>query len=267
MVKQREDKIQVEEYSFADFQPTGSEICDFEMHDFDTDEMIQKRVDPVIIRQERQAEEKSAFVISPVVKKYRGLIKQEQQDYQKQIDEAIEEKLATVREEAYQQGYDAGAAKGYEDAKVEADQQFIGQVQQLAELVEQVQSFKDEFLEEKRQEIFKMIKAISKWVVLKEIRNDSYISDLLEKMILELQTKSGLLIKVNPDNFDNMPKVLEIVQKRLGELTNVRVELAHDQTHPGIILESQNGIIDGTLDAQMTSIDEIFETLGIDSDS
>jgi flagellar assembly protein FliH len=42
-----------------------------------------------------------------------------------------------------------------------------------------------------------------------------------------------------------MPEIIETVEAKLGHLSNVRIEIASEINHPGIILESENGLIAG----------------------
>ena len=63
-----------------------------------------------------------------------------------------------------------------------------------------------------------------------------------------------------------MPEVLDHLHEKLGELENVRVEVDYDIEGPGIILESQNGIINGTLKEQFNSLDKLFKTVGLEND-
>ena len=60
-----------------------------------------------------------------------------------------------------------------------------------------------------------------------------------------------------------MPEIIKIVERKVGKLTNVRVEVDLDMSENGIIIESENTIIDGSLDAQMASLDKLFTTVGI----
>ena len=53
---------------------------------------------------------------------------------------------------------------------------------------------------------------------------------------------------------------------RLGELTNIRVEEALNMDQPGLIVESENGIIDGSIEAQFKNLEKLFESVGIFED-
>jgi flagellar assembly protein FliH len=56
-----------------------------------------------------------------------------------------------------------------------------------------------------------------------------------------------------------MPEILEHVQGRLGEMKNVRIEIDSSVTTRGIIVESENGIINATMEEQFKSLDKLFE--------
>jgi flagellar assembly protein FliH len=105
-------------------------------------------------------------------------------------------------------------------------------------------------------------------VALKEIDEDNkYLTRLLEKLILELNEKKNLLIRISAKNFDKMDGILDEIQNKLGALSNVRVEIDHDmQDDGGIILESEKGIIDGSYQAQFEMFSRVFETVGISDD-
>ena len=109
------------------------------------------------------------------------------------------------------------------------------------------------------------MKNLTKWITLKELENDGkYLERLMEKLLLEIQSRSNLLIQVNMNDFQKMPEVLEVVQSKLGELKNVRVEVDPAILTRGIILESDNGIINATMEEQFKSLDKLFEEVLID---
>ncbi|MCK6596009.1 MAG: flagellar assembly protein FliH, partial [Bacteriovoracaceae bacterium] len=110
------------------------------------------------------------------------------------------------------------------------------------------------------------IKNLTKWITLKELDNDGkYLERLMEKLLLEIQTRSNLLIQVNMNDFQKMPEVLEVVQARLGEIKNVRIEIDPAIETRGLIVESDNGIINATLEEQFKGLDKLFEQVLVES--
>jgi flagellar assembly protein FliH len=62
-----------------------------------------------------------------------------------------------------------------------------------------------------------------------------------------------------------MPDVLAHIQGRLGELKNVRIEIDSAIATRGMIIESDNGIINATMEEQFKSLDNLFEDVLIDA--
>ena len=77
--------------------------------------------------------------------------------------------------------------------------------------------------------------------------------------MLELNARKNLIVKVGRANFEQMPEIIQTVEARLGQLSNLRIEIVPEIQHPGIILESENGLIDGSLEGVFQNIDKIFE--------
>ena len=122
---------------------------------------------------------------------------------------------------------------------------------------------KEAILVESKQEAYALVKNLTKWIILKEVQDKEYVERLLEKLILEINTKSNLLIRINEEDFADLPGVIEKVESRLGALTNIRIEIGHDMVDRGIILESEVGVVDGSFKSQMKSLDKLFENVGI----
>jgi flagellar biosynthesis/type III secretory pathway protein FliH len=91
---------------------------------------------------------------------------------------------------------------------------------------------------------------------------------VLRSLSLEINTKNNLVIRVNKDYFTDMDETISYsVEKKVRPTKNVRVEADHDLHDRGIILESENGIIDGSLVAQFNTFDKMFEQVGLDAEN
>ena len=260
---------EIQSYSFNEISstPVNHAVKDYKLQELSGTALTKAKATETVIRKEREYASQTHFKISSMVKEHRGIIKQEEEDYQRAVEEEIERRLKLVQEESYQAGYNAGLEKGAKEAYDEAVEVYQDKIAVLESYIEEVKSFQSELFKNQKEEIYRMIKLLTKWVILKEVKNDQYMKDLFEKLILELNTKSNLLVKVNADHFEKMPEVLEIVQQRLGKLSNVRLEIEPDMKNSGIIIESDNGIIDGSLEAQFINLDKLFLSVGVDDET
>ena len=264
-----QQEFEINEYEFKSFSVTANDSDKVKDYSFkDLGEIVPKlaKRNSDQVKFERNAAEKSNFIISPIVKEHRGLVEQEQEERDRKILAEVTRRVELVKEKAFKEGFDEGVNAGrldvFNQTKVESEEKLSN----LALMVDEVLKAKEEILLAQKDDIYKLIRNLTKWVILRELKDDGdYVNRLLEKLIIETQTNSNLLIQVNQNQFSNMPEVLETVEKSLGKLENVRVEIDDEVSDNGIVVDSDNGIIKGTLEQQFESLDKLFETVGIDS--
>ena len=261
----------VKNYEFQSF--SGSQLKDGEVSDFEFSDLEGKTIEQIerhqqVIKSERKIARTSNFNISPIVRHHRGIQDQEEAETERRIQDEVERRVAAIQEQAYADGYDKGVQIGREEVYEQTIKQTEEKLETLSAIINDVLVSQEDILQNQKLQIYSLVKTLSKWVILKELEDDGqYIERLLEKLILEMQTKKNLLIRVDQKDFEQMPEVLEHVQKRLGELVNVRVETDYDIEGPGIVLESENGIINGTIEEQFKSLSKLFESVGVIEDA
>lgn len=254
---------EIKPFQFSDLQSDHvieqSKFQSFEFKALDGEAVSVKNISEEEIRKERKYAQKNNFKIDEIVRDYRGLSRQEQNDLEQKIQEEVKRRLEAAYQDAYQEGLEKGRLEGKESAESEYHELLGTKVEEFSLLVTQLQQQSDKILEKNRNEIYEFVKRFTKWIVLKEIDEKVYLQSLLEKLILELNARKNLIVKVGKANFSQMPEVIAAVESRLGQLTNVRVEIVPELNHPGIILDSENGLIDGSLEGVFQNIDKVFE--------
>lgn len=268
MSNSKTPNFDIQEYSFGQLVPTEDSphlegIQDYELKSLDEIADFKQSISADVIRTEREMESKNGFQIAPEVREQRGLKQQEEEDYERRIEEEVQRRLSAIQEQAYEEGLKQGYEKGHADAYAESTAKYDEIVTQFAEQIDALNSQMQDIYEQSKEEAYLMVKNLTKWIILKEVDEKYYLVRLLKKLIHEINTKSNLLVRVNEQSFGYMPEVIKLVERELGKLTNVRVEVDLDQENNGIILESENTIVDGSLETQFKSIDRIFENAGI----
>lgn len=211
------------------------------------------------IRTERTHERNSNFKIDSAVREMRGISRQEKSDFEARVEAEVQKRIAAVQQEAYEAGLEQGKSEGKDQAYQEYQAELSAQLENFSGVLSDVSSQGRALIEAERHHIYEFIKRFTKWIVLKEIDEKVYLEKLLEKLILELNAKKNLIIKVGKNNFQAMPEIVAAVESKLGQLQNTRIEIVPEIQHPGIILESDNGLIDGSLEGVFGNIDQIFE--------
>ncbi|OUR96197.1 hypothetical protein A9Q84_07510 [Halobacteriovorax marinus] len=258
---------EVTDYEFKSFavnEDMSGEVKLFEFQEVGKLSSRQENLQDEIVKLERNFSEKSDFQISPIVKEHRGFNKQVSKERELRIEEEVKRRVSALKEQAYREGFDEGMQNGREEIISQSRVASEEKLQTLTSMIVEVLATKSDLLLNQKKQIYSLVRVISKWVVLKELKDDgTYIERLLEKLIMEMQTKSNLLIHVDQQSFEQMPDILQTVQEKVGELTNVRIEIDYDIEGPGIVLECDKGILNGTLVEQMKSLDKLFETVGL----
>lgn len=259
-------KAPIENYSFNALVP-GQEVRDgaqdFEFGQLEPGDGFKEGLTDEDIRVERNLETIHGFSIAKEIKQHRGLTEQANNDYEKKISDEVERRVEALREAAYEEGFSAGSKEGQAKAYEESQVQLDLKIDEFVAMVDGLNTSLKDIYEQNKNEAYLMVKNLTKWVILKEVDEKYYLTRLLEKLVYEINTKSNLVVHVNENAFGYMPEVVKIVERKLGVLTNIRMEIDIDQDATGIVLESENSIVDGSLETQLASIDRIFENAGL----
>ncbi len=255
---------EVSEYKFQNFTDVeeGSEAVKlFEFKPLLTAaQTIEKSEFQRVIKTEREFAKNTQFKINPIVEKFRGLRDQEDREYEDRVEEEVKRRIAEIQDEAFKAGFDEGVNQGRDEIFDQMRSAVDEKLEDFSQMVTSVLKTQEEILSNQKTEMYQLLRNLSKWIVLRELQDDGkYIERLLEKLLLEMQARHNLLIQVNVDDFAAMPEVLAHVQGRLGEMKNVRVEMDSTVSTRGIVVESENGIINATMEEQFKSLDKLFE--------
>ena len=251
----------VKPFQFHDLSvsESTSEVEKFNFRSFDFENTQQKVERQSTIRTERALESKGKFKIDEVVRKSRGLSDQENQDYELKVQAEVERRIQAHYEEAYQAGLEEGKKNGQDQAYAEHRNQLDDELNHLKSQLEQAYQQLDGLILQEKEKTLEFVKRFVKWILIKEMDNKNYLASLLEKLILEMNSRRNLIVKVSRAHFDSMNEMIPQVERNVGQLQNIRVEIVPELQGPGIILETQNGLIDGSQESVMENIEKIFE--------
>lgn len=262
VLKARDYKPEIGEFKFGSLTPNISKdgkSKPFNLKSLNNASNFKNGITEDILREEREAESKTDFLIDSKVRESRGITKQETKDIENRVFREVLERVGELREQATQDGFEEGKKEGFEKAYSEAVEKFNVKIEEFGTWLDELKLQREAILQSSEKASYEVIKNLVKWVLLKEVEDKEYIPRLLEKLILEINQKSNLLIKVDKKSFVDFEDVLENIQNKLGKLSNTRVEIGLELDRPGLILESENGIVDGSLEAQFSSLDKLFE--------
>jgi flagellar biosynthesis/type III secretory pathway protein FliH len=132
-------------------------------------------------------------------------------------------------------------------------------IEEFTERLKSTQSQMQELLVENKSQMYEVLKRTLKWLVLKEIQDEGYLPRVMEKLILELNQKQNLIIKVPSSDLAPVKEMIAELEKKVGELTNVRLEPSLEMQGRGVIIETENSLLDASPEALFLTLDKLFE--------
>ncbi len=242
-------------YQFKNFLEEESQSNVFKIRNFEQEEIenIKK-----ISFQEKFTKEKG-LEIFPFIREQKErkeiLNKLNEQKYQ----EEITSRLRVIQEESIKKGYEEGLKIARDEVSQEFEKNVKEKIELLNEILRNALKLREEIYNNQKDQILFLIKSLTKWVILRELKDDGqYLGKLLEKLFQEIQTQQNFVLQVNKKDFDKIPDVMKILEEKLGEFKNSRVVIDFDLPENGVIIDSENGIIKSTLESQFLVLDEIF---------
>lgn len=254
---------QISEYKFHNFNEVVDESETVKLFEFKplltSLQTTQKSDFQKTIKHERDFAKSSSFRVNPIVEEHRGFKDQENREYEERVEAEVLRRVDKIQDDAFKVGFDEGVNQGREEVFSEMRNVVDQKLENFSQMITSVLKTQENILANQKIEMYQLLKNLSKWIVLRELQEDGqYIERLLERLLLEMQVRNNLLIQVNANDFSQMPEVLEHVQLRLGEMKNVRVEIDSSVKTRGIVIESENGIINATMEEQFKSLDKLF---------
>jgi len=250
----------IEDFKFNSFDKKSSQHESFSLPELDPKKDLTKIVSKEAIAISSKVEQETGFHLASLVRKHRGIIDYKKNEDEKKINEKVDIRVKKLYDQSYQQGLDLGKEEGAQAAYEEQLTSLEEEVNKMAGIIQNFQLSLNDVYEKNKREAYSLIKNLTKWIVLKEVNDDKdYLYRLLEKLVNEITTKTNLVIRVNENDFKAMPEFIEMLEKKVGELTNVRVEVDLEMQDKGLILETSNALINGSLPEQFKAIDALFE--------
>ncbi|MCS7281695.1 MAG: FliH/SctL family protein [Desulfobacterota bacterium] len=149
----------------------------------------------------------------------------------------IEEEIRKTFEEAYRQGEKAGYEMGMKKAEAV--------IKRFNSYLSGFEEFKKEMTKKAERLAFEIAFAVAEAIVLKECSVDkSSVLNMIKKALELCEKKSEVVLKVRTDDYNYI----------ISSISGIRVEPDETLKEPGFVIESNFGIIDGTLKTQIEEL-------------
>lgn len=161
-----------------------------------------------------------------------------------------------------------GRAEGMAQADSEIEAMLGEKARLLSEILEKAQGGGKALWDEYRQDIVALtVLAVEKVLAVEmEMRHKDVLAALLDEALDNIDSQRNLLVKVHPEDAELMSELLDKAVKSHGALKNWKIKPDEGVGRGGVVLESDQGMVDNSFQARREIIFQVFEKLGLAED-
>jgi flagellar assembly protein FliH len=165
------------------------------------------------------------------------------------------------------QGYEEGYAQGYSEAQQLAEQQLSAAHQEMADSLAQALSAVQEGSEviwgTYRQDLVDLLRMCVEKITGAELTANrrAILQGLLFKAVEQLEGHRGLTIRVHPEDEPTMAAIIEQSRDRYPALDAWRLKNDSQMLPGGLIVESEQGKMDSTLEGRWSVLKSVLDEL------
>lgn len=178
--------------------------------------------------------------------------------------EILEKSMAeaeAVRERAVKEGYEQGMAQAQEQVQTMLQEQ----ADTLAGMLGTLQNTGPALWEKHREDIVTVVRlAVEKVVRLElDVKHEEVLAGLLDQALETIDNLRQLTVRVHPDDAEGMELLMDQAKARHPGLERWRVKTDKNLTPGGLVVESNQGMVDNSLDVRHKAISDILDQMDL----
>lgn len=219
-------------------------------HDFDKTKLSQRQID-----------------LESVKIQANNVIREGEKEAKKIIDKAKQE-VASIKENAYNEGYSQGIKEGYKQGYNESiekiNQKLNAELKKIDELRKEMYREKALLLKQSEKELLELSIKIAEKILHIELEDDNKYIEFVKGIMSNIAGKTVIQIRVNEKDFEKILKNKDYLLSSIEGLEDIKIIKDKYLTQGSCIVDGGIGILDGSVDTQLKQIEENFLTI-IDS--
>jgi len=252
---------EVADYNFIEFSSSNKNI---ESEVFKERE-FEKRTESFseLISEVDQAND-NEFVIDKKVFDLRKHQDAKKNELERKIEERIQNDLIKIKDSAYQEGFQKGLqdgiAKAYEEERLSTEQK----IQQMKAMVDNLLNRQVDIIKTQEIGLTKLIRDLTKWIILKELKDDDeYIKRLIEKVVEENKKVTCIRFQVGRGVVASFKQSIQEINDEMKKIYNGQVEVVESSKidKDAIEVELDSNILRANISDQLNVFNELFDTV------
>lgn len=197
----------------------------------------------------------SHFEIDPRISQSIGLTEAKNRESKKQFDGEVMRYVQKIKDDAYQEAYKVGLEKGIADAReaayAEAQDEMKAKLKAVIEIGESLVQCREKMLAVNEQEIIQFSYFMAEKIIFRELKQDPSLIVSAIKTIAVHQDE--ITVRVSAADYQYLQPYLETLGTEMN-IAHVRFEKDESLKLGDIMVESKQGIVDGTLQTRMNKL-------------
>lgn len=204
--------------------------------------------------------ESKGFAVDPQVATHLGLAEAKSKEDRRLFDAEVLKYVQKIKDDAYAEAFRLGKEEGIKVAKEEVLEQerskIVEALKSLFILTENINNFRQKMYEANETEIIRFCYYIAQKIVGNEITNNKdVVLNFIKKIIPEEET---CLIRIHPKDNEFIKTHIQLIEKDI-DLSAVRFEPDDSLKEGDVLVETENGILDGTLATRLEKVKKAIE--------
>lgn len=195
-----------------------------------------------------------------------------EEEYMRRVQEKARAKAQEILAEAMQEAEairaraaEEGMAVAAQSAQTQLDDA-LGQISAtLAGAMDSIQQGRDEIWQRHRDDIVALVRLAVQRLLAVELdeRREEVMASLLEQALGAIDTHRNLVFRIRPEDEEIMQALLEQAKTSHPSLERWGLKVDASLEAGGMVLESEEGMVDNSLGGRMSAVEPIFDQLGI----
>lgn len=202
------------------------------------------------------------FKIDPQVATQMGLSAARSKEGKRVFDAEVLKFVQSIKDDAYTEAYKLGREEGIKVAKAEAlitaRDEINSKLTSIVKMIQSLENFRQKMYSENEVEIVRFCYFIAEKIILKEVKqNKDYVLEIIKKMIPADETSE---IRLSAADHAFIQSHIQTLEKDLNAQA-IKFEVDEALKEGDVIVETQNGILDGTLKTRLEKLKRAIEQM------
>jgi flagellar biosynthesis/type III secretory pathway protein FliH len=206
--------------------------------------------------------DQKGFLIDPQVASHIGLTAAKGREEKRQFDTEVLKYVQKIKDDAYSEAFKKGELEGITVAKAEALESAAADIKKrldsLMQIMDSIDNQRKKMYEVNEAEIIRFCYYIAEKIVLQEVtHNKEYIIDFIKKVIPD---DEACVIRLNRLDYDFVQTHQQLIAKEFN-LSTIKFEVEESFQEGDVVVETANGILDGSLSSRLEKLKKALEQL------